>query len=333
VFLRLTTLAVAGALTLAACGSGAPARRARARVWPGSAATHPGKGPSHLSVARDTRVLPLNLLVAERDDRLVSISPRGQIVWRLRQSDPTQAFVSRTGRTLVITESRRSLVAMRRVDNHQVSFVYRRLDEPETALETPSGQVVIADPGSCTVVLVSPATGRELRTLGRTGDCVHDPPGAFAHPDAAFPAADGELVVTERDPAWIDVLSARDRLLEEIRLAGWSAGSDASAFGRAGLIVAERRDPGAVEELDRNGAPLWRYGPSAGPGELDQPVLARVLADGDVLVVDSGNDRVIVLDPKSDAIVWQYGHTGIPGTRPGYLDDPLSATLVPLGGA
>jgi DNA-binding beta-propeller fold protein YncE len=62
-------------------------------------------------------------------------------------------------------------------------------------------------------------------------------------------------------------------------------------------------------------------------------VLARVLADGDVLVVDSGNDRVIVLDPKTDAIVWQYGHTGIAGTRPGYLDEPLSATLVPLGGA
>jgi hypothetical protein len=333
VLLRLTTLAVASALTLAACGSGAPASRARARVWPGSAATHPGSGPSHLSVARDTRVLPMNLLVAERDDRLVSISPRGQIVWRLRQRDPTQAFVSRTGRTLVITESRRSLVAMRRVDNHRVSFVYRRLDEPETALETASGAVVIADPGSCTVVLVSPATRRELRTLGRTGDCVHDPPRAFAHPDAAFPAADGELVVTERDPAWIDVLSARDRVLDTVRLAGWSDASDASAFGQSGLIVAERRDPGAVEELDRSGAPLWRYGPRAGPGELDRPVLARVLADGDVLVVDSGNDRLIVLDPRTDVIVWQYGHTGSAGTRPGYLDDPLSATLVPLGGA
>ena len=139
--------------------------------------------------------------------------------------------------------------------------------------------------------------------------------------------------MTERDPAWIDVLSARDRVLDTIRLSGWSEASDASAFGRGGLIVAERRDPGAVEELDRSGVPLWRYGPSAGTGELDRPALARVLADGDVLVVDSGNDRVIVLDPKTDAIVWQYGHTGIAGTRPGYLDDPLSATLVPLGGA
>jgi hypothetical protein len=331
--LRLTALAVTGALALAACGGRAPTTNPRAGVWPGSAATHPGRGPGHLSVARDKHVLALNLLVSERDDLLVSLSPSGQIVWRLRQSDLTQAFVSRTGRTLVITESRRSLVLLRRVDNHQISFVYRRLDKPETALETASGAVVVADPGSCAVVLVSPAARRELRTLGRPGVCVHDPPEEFAHPDAAFPAPHGELVVTERDPAWIDVLSAGDRLLDAIRLAGWSAASDANAYGSGGLIVAERSDPGAVEELDRSGALIWRYGPSAGPGELDRPALARVLADGDVLIVDSGNDRAIVIDPRSDAIVWQYGHTGIAGTRPGYLDDPQSATLVPLGGA
>jgi len=331
--LRLAALSITGALVLAACGSSSPTTKARARAWPGSAATHPGRGPSHLSVARDTRVLPLNLLIAERADRLVSISPRGQVVWRLRQSDPTQVFVSRTGRTLVISESRRSLVAMRRVDNHQVSFVYRKLEAPETALETASGQVIIADPGSCTVVFVSPTARRALGTLGTARTCVHDPPRAFAYPDAAFPAAGGELVVTERDPAWIDVLSARDRLLDAIRLAGWSAASDAGAYASGGLIVAERSDPGEIEELTRGGAPIWRYGPSAGPGELDRPALARVLAGGDVLVVDSGNDRVIVIDPRTDAIVWQYGHTGIAGTRPGFLDDPLSATLVPLGGA
>ena len=142
-----------------------------------------------------------------------------------------------------------------------------------------------------------------------------------------------KLVVTERDPAWLDVLSAHDRLLEAVHLAGWSAASDASAYASGDLIVTERSDPGEVEELSRGGRAIWRYGPSGGPGELDRPALARVLGGGDVLVVDSGNDRVIVIDPRSGAIVWQYGHTGIAGTRAGYLDDPQSATLVPLGGA
>jgi DNA-binding beta-propeller fold protein YncE len=62
---------------------------------------------------------------------------------------------------------------------------------------------------------------------------------------------------------------------------------------------------------------------------LRDPSLAQGLPDGDVLVCDSGNDRIVVIDRQTKAIVWQYGHTGVPGSRPGYLDAPDSATLVP----
>jgi DNA-binding beta-propeller fold protein YncE len=321
--------ALAAAAALAACGATTPAKP---KVWPGSAATHPGKGPSHLAVAEDTDVLPLNLLVAEADNRLVSLSPRGQVVWHAHQSDPTQVFVSRTGRTLVIAERRRALVVMRRVDNLDVSYRYGKLRSPQTALETRSGDVVIADPGSCTIVFVSPASQRPLETLGTPGVCVHRAPASFAAPDAAFPAGGGELVVTERDPGWIDVLSRDGKPIEEIRLRGLRDPSDANAYGDGRLIVTARTDPGEVEELGaRGGAVTWSYGPTTGSGRLDDPSLARVLPDGDVLIVDSGNDRIIVVDPRGDRIVWQYGHTGQAGKAAGYLDDPGSATLVPIG--
>ena len=83
----------------------------------------------------------------------------------------------------------------------------------------------------------------------------------------------------------------------------------------------------------RSGAVIWSYAQAAGPGALNDPSLASVLPDGDVLAVDSGNDRVVVIDRRSKAIVWQYGHTAVAGRWPGYLDDPGSATLVPLGGS
>ena len=38
---------------------------------------------------------------------------------------------------------------------------------------------------------------------------------------------------------------------------------------------------------------------------------------------------VAVLDPVTGKIVWQYGHTGVPGHGPGYLDDPDGVDLVP----
>ena len=31
---------------------------------------------------------------------------------------------------------------------------------------------------------------------------------------------------------------------------------------------------------------------------------------------------MIVIDPRTNRVVWQYGHTGAPGTNPGYLSRP-----------
>ncbi|HWF82551.1 MAG TPA: hypothetical protein VN695_18405 [Streptosporangiaceae bacterium] len=39
--------------------------------------------------------------------------------------------------------------------------------------------------------------------------------------------------------------------------------------------------------------------------------------------------RVIVINPRTHKVVWQYGHTGVPGRAPGYLDDPDGVDLVP----
>ena len=73
----------------------------------------------------------------------------------------------------------------------------------------------------------------------------------------------------------------------------------------------------------------WSYEFNSGRGELKKPTMAIVLPDGDVMVADSGNDRVIIIDPTDNKIIWQYGHTGVPGRRVGYLHTPDSVALVP----
>ena len=64
---------------------------------------------------------------------------------------------------------------------------------------------------------------------------------------------------------------------------------------------------------------------------LEQFAPAHVVVnrDGDVLCNDDGNDRVIVVDPKTDRIVWQYGHDGVAGRAPGYLSGPDGVDLAP----
>ncbi len=41
------------------------------------------------------------------------------------------------------------------------------------------------------------------------------------------------------------------------------------------------------------------------------------------------NHRVIVVDPKTDRIVWQYGETGKKGREPGRLNTPDRVDLAP----
>ncbi|HLG91663.1 MAG TPA: hypothetical protein VKY15_01635, partial [Acidimicrobiales bacterium] len=51
--------------------------------------------------------------------------------------------------------------------------------------------------------------------------------------------------------------------------------------------------------------------------------------NGDVLCNDDFNHRVIVVDPRTDSVVWQYGHTGQAGSAPGYLAKPDGVDLAP----
>ena len=38
---------------------------------------------------------------------------------------------------------------------------------------------------------------------------------------------------------------------------------------------------------------------------------------------------MIVISPKTNRIVWQYGHDGVPGRAAGYLDNPNGVDLAP----
>ena len=96
--------------------------------------------------------------------------------------------------------------------------------------------------------------------------------------------------------------------------------------------------PGEVDNGFSAASITWSYGkpgvPGNGPGELAKPHCARLLADGDVLICDAGDDvygaRVIQVD-RGGSIVWQYGVTGPPGAGNGYLTEANFASRLADG--
>ncbi len=326
-------------LTLMRPASPAPGGHA-ARSRGAGSALRPGSDPS---------VLPTNVLIADRgNNRLLEVSPEGRIVWRFpRPGDlargqsfnvPDDAFFSPNGKRITATQEDDSVISVVDPARHRITYRYgtagvpgsgpNQVHNPDDALLLPGRRILAADIKNCRLVELRPPAHAPARTLGTTGMCSHDPPRAFASPNGAFPIRGGGSVVTEISGDWIDVLSPAGKLLHEAHPPGFSYPSDTNEV-RPGLFVsADYADPGAVETFDTAGRLRWRFAPR-GSAALNKPSLATPLPNGDFLVNDDFNDRVIVVDPRRSRIVWQYGHMGRPGTRPGYLNTPDGVDLAP----
>jgi hypothetical protein len=55
---------------------------------------------------------------------------------------------------------------------------------------------------------------------------------------------------------------------------------------------------------------------------LDHPSLVERLPNGLLCVNDDFRHRVVIVDPATKQIVWQYGRTDVPGTSAGLLNIP-----------
>jgi DNA-binding beta-propeller fold protein YncE len=321
--------------------------RSRSRFATGTGAGH--VPAANLAPGSDPSVLPGPLLIADRDNnRLIEVSPTGQLLWEFpRRGDlapgqtfnvPDDVFFAPDGRWVIATQEDDFVISVIDVTSHRIVYRYGHpgvpgssanyLYNPDDALLTHSGQIVLADIKNCRLLVIRPPAHQIVRQLGETGVCIHQPPISYGSPNGWFPLSDGATVVTEINGDWIDILSPSGQMLSSTNAPGFSYPSDTNEVRPGVLLSADYTNPGAIETFTPGGRLLWRYAPS-GPHALNQPSLALPLPNGDILANDDRNDRVIVVDPHTDRIVWQYGHTHIAGRGPGYLAEPDGVDLAP----
>ena len=312
----------------------------------GSSARSPG---GQLRAGSDSSVLPGPVLIADRDNnRLLEVSPTGKVLWRFPEPGdlatgqsfnvPDDAFFSPDGSQVVVTQEDDFVISVVDVTRPRIVFRYGHpgvpgsepgyLHNPDDALLTPSGAILSADIKNCRLVVIRPPAHRVAHQLGETGNCSHEPGVSYGSPNGAFPMSNGDTVVTEINGDWIDVLGRDGRPVTDTHPPGFSYPSDTNEVRPGVFLSVDYTNPGAIETFTAAGRLLWRYEPK-GAGALDQPSLALPLPNGDVLVNDDKNDRVIVIDPHTNRIVWQYGHTHQPGSQPGYLANPDGVDLAP----
>jgi DNA-binding beta-propeller fold protein YncE len=305
----------------------------------------PASGPGHLAPGSDPSALPADVLVADHlNNRLVIIDPQGRIRWVFPKPGdlapgqtfrvPDDAFFSADGRYIVATQEDDQVVSVISVATSKIVYRYgkpgtpgmgpNRVDNPDDAMLLPGGDIIFTDIKNCRIIIVHPPEHRPARIIGQTTNaCAHGPPQHFGSPNGAFPMTNGSYVVTEINGDWASGISLGGHVQWSTHPPGVLYPSDTNEVYPGRYLTTDYSNPGQVVEFTPAGQLLWRF------GGLNQPSLAIPMANGNILVNDDFNHRIIVINPASNRIVWQYGHTGVAGRAPGYLNDPDGLDLVP----
>jgi uncharacterized protein (TIGR03663 family) len=177
---------------------------------------------------------------------------------------------------------------------------------PRSVAVGPNGERVIADSGNHRIVVLD-ASGNFLRSFGSY--CKLDDSTGCTDPDGAGPLAVGDGQFNEP----------------------WGVAVDA-----AGQIYVSDTWNGRIQVFDANGTFLRKWGYfNTTNGELGDPLALfgpRGLAidlDGNVLVADTGNKRILRFSPTGE-LIQQVGGGGVIGGR---FEEPTSVAVSPVDGS
>jgi outer membrane protein assembly factor BamB len=328
----------------AAAASGTPANPTSGTAGPTTApATSPAPG-----AAVDVR-FPGGLLIADRGNgRILAIDAVGTILWQFpkggtlpagQQFAADDAFLAPDGKTIVANDETHQVIDRIDIKTRTIVWQYGHYGEagsragylhnPDDAYPLANGNIIVADIVNCRILEIAPSK-EIVRTLGKTGVCRSNPPSTYNEPNGDTPLPDGGMLITEIRGSRVVRLAADGTVVFDIHVPALYP-SDAQLDANGNIVIADYSNPGAVMGISPTGVVLWRYAPTSGTGRLDRPSLATPLADGTVAVNDDFRHRMIVIDPKTLKIVWQYGHTDVLGTAPGYLRTPDGHQPIPAG--
>lgn len=292
------------------------------------------------------------LLVADRgNNRLLLFDDTNHVTWTYPSSTsppdplgfyfPDDAFFVNHGSAIISNQEENETIVEIGYPSGKIVWSYGHpkqigtapgyLHEPDDAYLLKNGQISVADAQNCRVLVLN-QNGTVATQIGTTGRCIHRPPASIGSPNGDTPLPDGNLLVSEINGSWISEWTTTGQFVWTTHLP-LSYPSDPQQLGGNLYLVADYARPGALLEFDRAGSVSYRYQVSSGPGELNHPSLAEMLPSGVFMINDDYSNRMVAIDPATQALVWQYGITGAAGTAPGMLNTPDGFDVLAPGGA
>ena len=282
------------------------------------------------------------LLIADRgNNRLLLVNAAKQILWTYPSATapappggfyfPDDAFFVHHGTGIIVNQEENDTIVELAYPTGTVLWQYGHpkmpsaapgfLSQPDDAYLLPNGLVTVADALNCRILFFDPAGIAPSTQIGTNRRCVHAPPASLAYPNGDTPLADGNVLVSEVNSSNVDEITPAGQLVWTVHLP-IAYPSDPQQLGPDLYLVADYTKPGGILEFTREGQIVYQYRAPSGEGMLDHPSLAERLPNGLIATNDDYRHRVVIIDPATGGIVWQYGTTGVPGAAAGLLNTP-----------
>lgn len=288
------------------------------------------------------------LLIADRgNNRLVLVDEHHNMLWQYPSASapalpegfyfPDDAFFTRGGHAIITNEEEQHTIIELSYPDGKIVWKYgtpnqpgsglNQLNQPDDSYRLKDGSVTVADAKNCRILHIN-ADETVAGQIGTTGRCkTHRPPELIAYPNGDTPLANGNILVSEIHGSWVDELTLGGKLVWSLKLP-MNYPSDPQQIGPDKYLVADYSRPGGIYEFNREGQILYKYAPTSGEGMLDHPSLAVLLPNGLIATNDDHRQRVVIIDPTTSTIVWQYGQTDTAGMGPNQLNTPDGLDLL-----
>ncbi len=294
--------------------------------------------------------LPYPIIIADRaNGRILEVTPTKRVVWEFpppqglqgqKFGDDDDVFFTPKGSNIMTNEEHQGTVAEVSYYTHKIVWTYGHygverygngyLDYPDDAYRLPNGTTIIADIRNCRELFISPSKQIiqqwGVEQAGGNGHCPNTfLPTSLGSPNGDTPQPNGDVLLSIINGNYVAMMSPKGQMLWYAHVPDLGTGyvSDAQMLPNGDVLTASYGKPGRVVIFNpKTGKVDWLYDVTSGPGELDHPSLALPLPNGNILLNDDYNDRVVVIDRQTKQIVWQYGVKGVAGTAPGYINPP-----------
>lgn len=208
-----------------------------------------------------------------------------------------------------------------------------QLNTPVQATFTPNGHVLIADQGNQRIIEVN-LNDKILFQYGTTG-VAGNGPDHLNNPNSVESLGDGNLLIAdESNNRVIEINHSKQIVWQYPKPTDTSLLNGAAFASRLpnGDTLITDGGNNRIIEIDSNKNVVWNYSTlAAGGNAAPAPSRAVELRDGNILISDQFNDRVILVHktgPTSGTILFTQGMLNEPGDGFNMLDGPYDAKAV-----